>query len=206
MVNKGFAYPHYTSRKGNNMGYFDILMMILSLLTGDNAPHKMTDDPRVLMHLQEVAMEISKAPSRYHADLISMGYNESRFGYRFVYEGKQIESNGDCGVFQQRPRFANAGRTSCKKLQSSKEAVKQAIAYIRYIEKRWGSHYITVKSKGRKVRQNIVICHYNGGNSCDTNRDKRVNSKDRAVRYAFNHNAIKKLVELKWLFDEVATN
>ena len=189
------------------MSYFDILMMILSLLTNDNAPHRMTDDPRVLMHLQEVAMEISKAPIKYQADLISMGYNESRFGYRFVFDGKQIESNGDCGVFQQRPRFANAGRTSCGKLQSSKEAVKQAIAYIRYIEGRWGSQYITVKdSKGRPRRENVVMCHYNGGNSCDTNRDKRVNSKDRAVRYALNHNAIKKLVELKWLFDEVATN
>ena len=85
-----------------------------------------------------------------------------------------------------------------------KEAVKQAIAYIRYIEKRWGSHYITVKSKGRNIRQNIVMCHYNGGNSCDTNKDGRVNSRDKAVRYAFNHNAIVKLVELKWLFDEVA--
>ena len=188
------------------MGYMDILMIILSLLGSDNAKPLMVDDPIVLMSLQELAHEISLAPSKYRADLISLGYNESRFGYRFAYEGKQIEKNGDCGVFQQRPRFANAGKTSCEKLQDPAEAVKQAVAYLRYVEKRWGSQWVKIKIKGKSTKVNIAICHYNSGNYCDDNRDKKLNKRDRSIRYALKHNSVRKLVELKHLFNEVAVN
>jgi len=188
------------------MGYMDILMIILSLLGSDNAKPLMVDDPIVLMSLQELAHEISLAPSKYRADLISLGYNESRFGYRFAYEGKQIEKNGDCGVFQQRPRFANAGKTSCEKLQDPAEAVKQAVAYLRYVEKRWGSQWVKIKIKGKSTKVDIAICHYNSGNYCDDNKDRSLNKRDRSIRYALKHNSVRKLVELAHLFNEVAVN
>ena len=188
------------------MSYMDIFMLIISLLGSDNAKPTVVEDPNVLLHLQTLAHEISEAPSRYHADLISLAYNESRFGYKFAYAGSKINSNGDCGVFQQRPKFAQGGKTTCNKLQDSKEAVKQAVAYLQYVEKRWGSHWIKVKVKGKTTKVNVVVCHYNSGNSCDDNKDKRLNRRDSSVRYAIKHNSIKKLVELKHLFDEIAVN
>lgn len=173
------------------MGYIEIFLIIVGLLGADNAPPHKMDHPNTLIHLQELALEISKAPMKMRADLISLAYNESRFGYRYAYKGKMIESHGDCGVFQQRPRFAEGGKTTCKKLQSSKEAVKQAVAYLRYVQRRFG-------------KEKYTMCHYNSGNSCDDNRDKKINKKDRSVRYAIKHQAIKALVERKALLNKVA--
>ena len=181
-------------------------MIIISLLGSDNAKPEVVEDPNVLIHLQTLAYDISKAPTKYHADLISLAYNESRFGYKFAYNHKEINSNGDCGVFQQRPKFAHGGKTTCKKLQSSKEAVRQAVAYLQYVENRWGSKWIRIKLKGKRTKVNIVLCHYNSGNSCDDNKDKRLNRRDSSVRYAMKHNSVKKLVELKHLFSEIAVN
>lgn len=136
------------------------LKLLLALLSLDNAPRTMLDHPVVLTHMIAVAVAIEEAPKKYQDRLISLAYNESRFGYRFVYDGKPVKSNaGACGIYQQIPRFAEGGRTTCKKLQDVDHATKQAVAYLKFIERKY---------KPKTTKQfDKAMCHYFSGNNCD---------------------------------------
>lgn len=136
------------------------LKLLLALLSMDNAPMEITNSPVVLSHMIAVAVAIEDAPKKYQDRLISLAYNESRFGYRFIYEGKSVKSKaGACGIYQQIPRFAEGGKTTCKKLQDVATATKQAVAYLKFIERKY---------KPRNTKQfDSAMCHYFSGNNCD---------------------------------------
>jgi len=168
------------------MSYIEILMIICRLLTNDGVAPSKVDEAPMISHLLEVAVAISEAPSQYQRDLISLGYRESRFGYQFVRKGKPIESSGDCGVFQQRPKWAEGGATTCEKLQDPKEAVAQAVAMLKIVKRRWG-------------KQRLYMCHYNSGGDCDDNRNGR--KDDFAYTYARRH--LKTLEDIEEIFQEL---
>jgi hypothetical protein len=136
------------------------LKLLLALLSFDNAPIEMMDHPVVLTHMLSIAVAIEDAPEKYQDRLISLAYNESRFGYRFIFNGKPVKSGaGACGIYQQLPRFAEGGKTTCKKLQDVDHATKQAVAYLKFIERKY---------KPRNTKQfDSVMCHYFSGNNCD---------------------------------------
>ena len=136
------------------------LKLLLALLSLDNAPSDVLDHPVVLTHMLSVAVAIEDAPLRYQDRLISLAYNESRFGYRFIYDGKPVKSKaGACGIYQQIPRFAEGGKTTCKKLQDVAHATKQAVAYLKFIERKY---------KPKTTKQfDKAMCHYFSGNNCD---------------------------------------
>tara|TARA_B000000557_G_scaffold192533_1_gene158079 strand:+ start:231 stop:737 length:507 start_codon:yes stop_codon:yes gene_type:complete len=138
----------------------NILKLCLGLLALDNAPVEQTNHPIVLAHMISVADAISKQPAEYQARLISLAYNESRFGYRFVLKGKPVKSGaGACGIYQQIPRFAEGGKTTCAKLQDPSHATMQAVAYLKFIERKY-------KARSAK-RLDRAMCHYFSGNHCD---------------------------------------
>lgn len=152
----------------------NILKIALSLLALDNAPQSDLDNPMVLTHLMQVAEAISEQPSEYQARLISLAYNESRFGYKFVLKGKPVKSGaGACGIYQQIPRFAEGGKTTCERLQDVKHATMQAVSYLRFIERKY-----KVKNATRLDR---AMCHYYSGNRCDRE----------ALAYAKRHRSIR---------------
>jgi len=137
------------------------LKLLLALLSFDNAPIEMMDHPVVLTHMLSIAVAIEDAPEKYQDRLISLAYNESRFGYRFIFNGKPVKSGaGACGIYQQLPRFAEGGKTTCKKLQDVAHATKQAVAYLKFLERKY---------KPRNTKQfDSVMCHYFSGNNCDS--------------------------------------
>ena len=150
----------------------NVLKIALSLLALDNAPPQDLDNPMVLTHLMQVAEAISEQPSEYQARLISLAYNESRFGYKQALDGKPVKSGaGACGIYQQIPRFAEGGKTTCAKLQDVKHATMQAVAYLKFIERKY-----KVKSA---TRLDIEMCHYFSGNRCD--REARAYAKRHKV-------------------------
>ena len=136
------------------------LKLLIALLSMDNAPMEITNHPVVLSHMIAVAVAIEDAPEKYRDRLISLAYNESRFGYRFIYDGKPIKSKaGACGIYQQIPRFAEGGKTTCKKLQDVAHATKQAVAYLKFLERKY---------KPKTTKQfDSAMCHYFSGNNCD---------------------------------------
>ena len=158
-----------------------VLYIILTMLGHDNATPSNLEASRP--HLEAVATAISKgATKRVPATrLIALAYRESRFGYREAIKGKYPKTSaGACGIFQQIPSTANAGKTTCKKLGTDlDEAVKQAVAYTKYIKARWKA-----KSESALDRD---FCHYFSGNDCDDNRDGRVDAKDDAYLYGQDH-------------------
>ena len=137
------------------------LKLLLALLSFDNAPIEMMDHPVVLTHMLSIAVAIEDAPEKHQDRLISLAYNESRFGYRFIFNGKPVKSGaGACGIYQQLPRFAEGGKTTCKKLQDVAHATKQAVAYLKFLERKY---------KPRNTKQfDSVMCHYFSGNNCDS--------------------------------------
>jgi hypothetical protein len=137
------------------------LKLLLALLSLDNAPSDVLDHPVVLTHMLSIAVAIEDAPEKYQDRLISLAYNESRFGYRFIFNGKPVKSKaGACGIYQQLPRFAEGGKTSCKKLQDVAHATKQAVAYLKFIERKY---------KPKTTKQfDMKMCHYFSGNNCDS--------------------------------------
>tara|TARA_B100000927_G_scaffold258318_2_gene226695 strand:+ start:180 stop:683 length:504 start_codon:yes stop_codon:yes gene_type:complete len=156
------------------MEYIKILNIILALLQWDNAPVEQLSQPHVISHFTEVAKAISDAPINYQVRLVVIGYEESRFGLQHVLKGTYIvSSSGACGIFQQLPKYALAGKTTCAKLQGPKEAVKQALAYVKMIEKRFKPRH-----KGNMDR---AMCHYFSGNRCDRSA-RRYSARHRATR------------------------
>lgn len=152
------------------------LQVLLNLLALDNAPSAQLDHPRVVTHLMAVAEAIAEAPAPYRVRLIALAYEESRFGYAYAFRGEPIKNGaGACGVYQQIPKFAEGGATTCAKLQDAKEATRQAVAYLRYVERRWKARSTASMDK--------AICHYFSGNRCD---DKE------ALAYAKRHTKTRK--------------
>tara|TARA_Y100001970_G_C13944710_1_gene705001 strand:- start:31 stop:729 length:699 start_codon:yes stop_codon:yes gene_type:complete len=137
-----------------------ILYIILSLLRADNANN--LDNPQVHQHLVEVSQAIhTHATSTVPVErLISLAYNESRFGYRYVLKGTYPKSSWNaCGIYQQVPKFSRI-ETTCKKLGTDvNHATKVAVAYLDYMIDRWGI-------RGSK-RMDTRMCHYYSGNRCD---------------------------------------
>jgi hypothetical protein len=157
-----------------------ILFIILNLLRADNANN--LDNQEVHNHLVEVSEAISThATDSVPAErLISLAYNESRFGYRYVLKGTYPKSSwGACGIYQQVTKFSKI-KTTCKKLGTDVDhATKVAVAYLEYMIDRWDI-------KGAS-KMDSRMCHYYSGNSCDDNKDKVLNLDDEAMRYANRH-------------------
>lgn len=158
-----------------------ILYIILSLLRADNANN--LDQPVVHNHLVEVSQAISTHATKSvpAVRLISLAYNESRFGYKYVLKGTYPKSSWNaCGIYQQVPKFSKV-KTTCKKLGTDVDhATKVAVAYLDYMIDRW-----TIKgSKNMDTR----MCHYYSGNRCDSE----------AMLYSKRHRKIRlKAIKLK---------
>ena len=158
-----------------------ILYIILSLLRADNANN--LDQPQVHQHLVEVSQAISThATKSVPADrLISLAYNESRFGYKYALKGTYPKSSWNaCGIYQQVPKFSKV-KTTCKKLGTDVDhATKVAVAYLDYMIDRWSI-------RGSK-KMDDRMCHYYSGNKCDaearaySNRHRKVRLKSRKLR------------------------
>jgi hypothetical protein len=160
------------------MGYVKILNIILALLSWNGAPTGRLLSAPVLDHLTSVAKAIESAPTSYQVRVIALGYEESRFGFQHVLKGRKLKvSSGACGIFQQLPRYALAGKTTCAKLQQPKEAVRQALAYLKMIEKRFKPRH---KGKG-ELRMDRAMCHYFSGNRCDRSA-RKYSQRHRATR------------------------
>jgi len=129
-----------------------ILAIMMALLAWDKAPVEIVSAPHVQAHLRALAEEIARAEGD-EVRLVTLAFRETRFGFREAYVGLSPKSSVGCGVFQQWPQFAQGGPVTCDELASLAVAVKQARAYLRYIERRWG--------KG-----DSAICHYFSGNRC----------------------------------------
>ena len=137
-----------------------ILYIILSLLRADNANN--LENPVVHNHLVEVSQAISTHATKSVPveRLISLAYNESRFGYKYALKGTYPKSSWNaCGVYQQVPKFSKI-KTTCKKLGTDVDhATKVAVAYLSYMIDRWDI-------KGSK-KMDKRMCHYYSGNRCD---------------------------------------
>lgn len=158
-----------------------ILYIILSLLRADNANN--LDTPVVHNHLVEVSQAIEAHASRTvpAVRLISLAYNESRFGYRHVQRGTFPKSSWNaCGIYQQVPKFSQID-TTCEKLGTDVDhATQVAVAYLDHMIDRWDI-------KGSK-NMDDRMCHYYSGNKCDaearaySNRHRKVRLKARKIR------------------------
>ncbi|MBD36090.1 MAG: hypothetical protein CL512_04915 [Actinobacteria bacterium] len=161
------------------MEYLKILNIILALLQWNGAPTSDLSKPHIISHMNEVAKAISDAPINYQVRLIALGYEESRFGFQHVLKGRvlRVKSSGACGIFQQLPKYALGGKTTCDRLQDPKEAVKQALAYLKMIEKRFKPRH---KGKG-ELKMDRAMCHYFSGNRCDRSA-RKYSARHRATR------------------------
>lgn len=137
-----------------------ILYIILSLLRADNATN--LTDPVVHDHLVEVSEAIEAHASRTvpAERLISLAYNESRFGYRHVQRGTFPKSSWNaCGIYQQVPKFSQV-ETTCEKLGTDVDhATEVAVAYLDHMIDRWD-----IRGSSNMDRR---MCHYYSGNRCD---------------------------------------
>lgn len=180
------------SIKEKKMSAETILYIILSLLRADNAQD--IDKPVVHKHLVEVSQAIKKHSTKSvpAVRLISLAYNESRFGYKEVQKDKYAHNKkgGACGIYQQIPKFSRI-KTTCKKLgEDVDHASKAAVAYLTYMIDRWNI-------RGSK-RMDNRMCHYFSGNSCDDNKDGKLNLKDGAMQYASRHRKIRLKALKEW--------
>lgn len=159
-----------------------ILYIILSLLRADNANN--LDTPVVHNHLVEVseAIEAHQSTTVPAVRLISLAYNESRFGYRHVQKGTYPKSSWNaCGIYQQVPKFSRID-TSCEKLGTDVDhATEVAVAYLDHMIDRWSI-------KGSR-KMDTRMCHYYSGNKCDaearaySKRHRKVRLKALKLRY-----------------------
>lgn len=158
-----------------------ILYIILSLLRADNATN--LDQPVVHNHLVEVSQAIEAHASRTvpAERLISLAYNESRFGYRHVQRGTFPKSSWNaCGIYQQVPKFSQIA-TTCERLGTDVDhATEVAVAYLDYMIDRWSI-------RGSR-RMDTRMCHYYSGNRCDaearaySRRHRKIRLKARKLR------------------------
>ena len=127
------------------------LFVILSLLDYAGAPESVVEDN--ICQLSEVALGIAtNAQSEGDLwDMLSVGYVESKFGYRGNY---LVSGRGACGVFQQIPRYAypsDFAKPTCDSLQSPDEAAFRVSVALRELSELHGEDR---------------FCHYNAGNVC----------------------------------------
>lgn len=130
-----------------------ILHTIINMLALDNATPTAIEKARP--HLMKVARAIAESPYKDKARLISLAYNETRFGYK---KKNPKSSWGACGIYQQVVRWSPV-KTSCKKLGNPTTSTKIAVVKIREIFDRWGKSHKT-------------MCHYFSGTKCDDNEAK----------------------------------
>lgn len=151
----------------------------MAFLSWNGAPTQDILSESMLTHMTQVALAIESAPIKYRVRLIALGYEESRFGFQHVLKGRKlkVKSSGACGIFQQLPKYALGGKTTCAKLQDPKEAVKQAIAYLKMIEVRFKPRH---KGKG-ELKMDRAMCHYFSGNRCDRSA-RKYSARHRATR------------------------
>jgi len=126
-------------------------IVMLSLLDYAGAPKSVVEDN--ICRLSEVARGIATnaRTSESLLDLISLGYVESKFGYRGNF---LISRRGACGVFQQIPKYAyptDFAKPTCNSLQSPDEAAFRAAAALQEMKNLYGEER---------------FCHYNSGNTC----------------------------------------
>ena len=126
-------------------------IVMLSLLDYAGAPKSVVEDN--ICGLSEVARGIATNARTGESllDLISVGYIESKFGYRGNF---LISRRGACGVFQQIPKYAypaDFAKPTCESLQSPDEAAFRASAALREMADLYGEDR---------------FCHYNAGNVC----------------------------------------
>lgn len=137
------------------------LFIIITLLRLDGAQENHLE--RARPYLAEVAAAIDRAAIRSvpRERLITVAFEESRFGYRQHLKGRfPIGAAGECGIFQQLPRFAPLGG-DCNKLGTQLVfAARSAVASIKYVIRRW-------RVRGGAA-MDTQICHYNGGNRCNS--------------------------------------
>lgn len=153
-----------------------ILYIILSLLRADNANN--LDQPQVHQHLVEVSQAISTHATKSvpAVRLISLAYNESRFGYKYALKGTYPKSSWNaCGIYQQVPKFSKID-TTCDRLGTDVDhATEVAVAYLDYMIDRWSI-------RGSK-KMDKRMCHYYSGNRCDSearsysNRHRKIRLK-----------------------------
>ena len=168
-----------------------ILFIILNLLRADNAQN--LDNPQVHTHLVKVSQAIAThSPKSVPAvRLISLAYNESRFGYKYVLKGTYPKSSwGACGIYQQVVKYSKIP-TTCDKLGTDVDhATKVAVSYLDYMIDRW--------SIRGSENMDSRMCQYYSGNDCDDNKDGVLNGKDEAMRYSSRHRKIRlKALRLK---------
>jgi hypothetical protein len=169
----------------------EILYIIMTMLSMDNATASNLEASR--SHLEVVATSISKHQTSDvpATRLIALAYNESRFGYREAIKGTFPKSGwGACGIYQQLPRYAEGGKTTCKKLGTDIDhATMQAVAYTRYMSKRW-------KPKTSKALDDR-FCHYYSGNKCDAEAHAYAKRHRKARLQAIKLAKSKKRIALK---------
>ncbi len=144
----------------NIMTKLDILNIIIKLLVLDNAQG--LDNPKVKTHLDAVATAIHAEAGEVPAPrLISLAYNESRFGYKEIkLDSYPTTSWGACGIYQQVAKFSTIP-TTCHKLGTDvRHATKVAVAYLKYMKGRWK---VTTSTE----KMDDLMCHYYSGNTCD---------------------------------------
>lgn len=137
------------------------LFIILTLLRLDGAQENHLQQARPYLTSVAAAIDAAAVRSVPRERLIAIAFEESRFGYRQHLRGSfPIGAAGECGVFQQLPRFAPLGG-DCNKLgRDLGFAARSAVASVRYVIRRW-----RVRGGASMDRK---ICHYNGGNRCNS--------------------------------------
>jgi hypothetical protein len=141
------------------------------MLAMDNATP--TNIEKARPHLMKVARAIAESPYKDKARLISLAYNETRFGYKTP---NFKSSWGACGIYQQVVRWSPV-KTTCKKLGNPTTSTAIAVVKIKEIFDRWGKSH---KS----------MCHYFSGNECDDQ-----DAKDYALKHAEAYKKARKLMK-----------
>ena len=138
---------------------------ISSLLKEDNVD---IEDEATQCHLLKVASEVGEQSKYYDFNpvrLITIGFNESRFGVNeYLNNSFPISASGDCGIYQQQPQFAVLEHSrKCDDFKSVSLATEQAILFVKNnIIKRYKAKNTDTLDK--------MICHYNSGNICNNTK------------------------------------
>jgi len=127
------------------------------------------EDEATQCHLLQVASEVGLQSEFYKFNpvrLITIGFNESRFGVNEYKKGTfPISASGDCGIYQQQPQFAvMPSRRTCDSFGSIALATEQAILFVR-------ENIIKKHKAFSTTKLDDKICHYNSGNVCNGTKE-----------------------------------
>ena len=128
-----------------------IFFVMLLLLRVDNASEDSIEQAQC--HLVELAEAIAvEAKNKDEVlDLIAVGFWESRFSYR----GKSRGVDGECGIYQQIPKYAHPQhipKPSCEDLDNPWKSTYRAAEAFRFMKSEF-------PPRDR-------FCHYNSGMEC----------------------------------------